>query len=497
MTSPLQYRRPRLAANWDRLDAQGLRDLQDQRLRTYVREQLILSPFYESHFKSAGVDPRTFKGLEDLEKIPFCSKKDVIASPENPTRPRDLVLHPTPERLKHWPLSRRLPLLGTALFEGKAVIKRELSLEYRPMTLTFTTGRSSAPTPFFYSLYDMDLSALIGQRLMEVIGVEPEADKAVSLFPYAPHLAFWQTFMVSMGGGMFILNTGGGRIMATPKILDILEKMQPTLIMGIPGYMYHLMRQAEAEGRKFKNVRRVALGGEKVTPLLKVRLKEILKRMGSPDPEVLSILGFTESRQCWAECPDPAGSGFHLYPDTSFIEIIDPDTGKVLGDGQTGEMVYTSLDGRASSLFRYRTGDIIQGGITHTPCPHCGRTVPRIGTDIRRFSNMKDFHLTKVKGTLLDLNILAGVLGNHAGVEEWQLVITKLNGDPLEVDVLTLYIALRSGADEAAVKADLVKQLQHQCEVSPNAIVVENLEALLQRVGMEDKVKEERIVDRR
>lgn len=488
---------PPLHDRWGHLPEQDQHDLQDVALRRLVREQLIHSPFYRRRLGEAGIDLRRFSGWDDFERIPFTTKKDIVPSPENPGAPRELVLQPTPETLGQLPLGGRARLALGALLEGRAGVKKRLGYEYRPVSMTFTTGRSSEPTPFFYSLYDMQVQQINGARLLEVLDCDVESERGINLFPYAPHLAFWQTAMASLGSGLMMLHTGGGRIMGSDKILNICDKMKPAILIGIPGYTYHLLRKAEADGFKFPFVRRVALGGEKVSPLMRQRILEILGRMGAQNPVVSSILGFTESRQTWGECPHTGSSGFHMYPDMSVIELIDPDTGKPVPDGHDGELVYTGLVGRASMLVRYRTGDFVVGGVTRGACPHCGRTVPRLATEIQRFSNKKDFHLTKVKGTLVDFNIMTSVFAGCEGVEEWQVVLHKADDDPLGLDLITAYIALSPGFAEPEVVKRLRRELQHQCEITPNTVVVESLEALLDRVGMEDKMKEERIVDDR
>jgi len=495
MNSHLNFSRPKLISHWDKLSKTEIQELQNTLLKKFLREQLVFSPFYKRFLAGSRVNLSTFKGLEDWDKIPFCSKKDIISTEEHPNNPKDLILQPTPDDLRqHSSFSRKMGMMLAALTEGREAIKKEISLEYRPVTLTLTTGRSSSPTPFFYSLYDMELSSQVGHRLSQVIGATSE-DVSVNLFPYAPHLAFWQSFQVSMGTGMFMLNTGGGNVMGTSKILALINKMKPTILMGIPGYFYHMLRQAESEGLKFNSIKKVALGGEKVTPLLKQRIKEILGRMGAGSVEVLSILGFTEGRQCWAECPSDESSGFHLYPDTSYLEIIDPETTQVLDEGKTGELVYTTLEGRGSCLLRYRTGDIIEGGITYGSCPYCGRSLPRMGTDVRRVSNKKDFHLSKVKGTLIDFNIVTSLLANMSGIEEWQIEISKKDNDPLGMDQITVYLALERGASEAEIKEKVNKEMVFQCELKPNNIIVEGLDSLIRRLGMEEKMKEERIRD--
>ena len=82
--------------------------------------------------------------------------------------------------------------------------------------------------------------------------------------------------------------------------------------------------------------------------------------------------GFTEAKMAWPECPYPEGAesaGFHLYPDFGIIEIVDPKTGEPVGEGQPGEIVFTPLDARGTVVLRYRTGDLIDGGLVYEPCP--------------------------------------------------------------------------------------------------------------------------------
>ena len=101
----------------------------------------------------------------------------------------------------------------------------------------------------------------------------------------------------------------------------------------------------------------------------------MLNAQGARNVYIFGTYGFTEARTAWAECPteNHLSSGYHLYPDKEIFEIIDPATGEVKDDDEDGELVYTSLDSRASVMLRYRTGDIVKGGITHEPCPYCGR----------------------------------------------------------------------------------------------------------------------------
>ncbi len=183
----------------------------------------------------------------------------------------------------------------------------------------------------------------------------------------------------------------------------------------------------------------------------------MLSAQGAKNVCIFGTYGFTEARTAWAECPteNHLSSGYHLYPDKEIFEIIDPATGEVRDDGDDGELVYTSLDSRASVMLRYRTGDMVKGGITHEPCPYCGRMTLRLSSDITRLSDNKDIHLSKVKGTLVNFSHFAEVLNDIPQVDEWQLEIRKHNNDPFEVDEIVVYITPQAGADQTAlIQAD-------------------------------------------
>ena len=109
-------------------------------------------------------------------------------------------------------------------------VKAEIGTEYRPVQAFFTTGRTALPTSFFLSNYDMGILREVGRRIGEVATVGSSEDRIVSVFPYAPHLAFWQVQEVGIGSGTFILQTGGGKVMGTAGILRVLAKVQPSVV---------------------------------------------------------------------------------------------------------------------------------------------------------------------------------------------------------------------------------------------------------------------------
>jgi phenylacetate-coenzyme A ligase PaaK-like adenylate-forming protein len=459
------------------------------------------SPYYKKVFADCGIDPMSIRDFDDLKQIPFTSKDDIAPTSDEPQRPREIVLQPTAELIKeHWPLSAKLPLLARKWLRGADSVRDKLAHEYRPVSVFFTTGRTALPTAFVLSRYDLQILEEVGRRIASVGGMDPSTDKVMNLFPYAPHLAFWQVFYVGIGSCVFMLNTGGGKVMGTEGILQAIQKIRPAYLVGVPGYVYHLLREAHSQGMDLSCIKTLALGGDRVTPGYRTRVKELLVSMGAESPRIGSVLGFTEARKCWSECSGEAEGGFHLYPDMEIVEIVDPDTGKPVGDGETGELVYTNIEGRGSTILRYKTGDLIIGGMTHEACPHCGRTVPRLGSQIERVSNLKNFQLSKLKGTLVNLNVFKEELDNDARVEEWQLVIKKRNDDPFDVDELHLNLALSERIEQGdyeRVGEDIENRLLLATEVRVNHVHMLPLKQMLELLGMETQMKEKRIVDLR
>ena len=484
-----------------RLPARKQKALQNARLAHWV--QRYLYPFhahYRELFDAHGIKPEQIKTVDDLRRVPLSTKQDLLPTAEDPQRVRRFILQPDPDSIrKYWPLSRKLPLLLQKWLRGADHVRSQLRREFFPNFVTFTTGRSAEPLPFFYSPRDIENLHDSGMRIVDVTGIDPDV-RIANLFPYAPHLAFWQVVFAGLETGMMILSTGGGRVMGSAGDLRAITRLRAEVILGVPGYIYHLLRRGAEEGHDLSSVKTVVLGAERVPPGFKRKVREMLAKMGAGNVRVFGTYGFTEARMAFVECPteDPeVYSGYHMYPDLAIYEVIDPETLEPVGEGETGELVITPISGRASTVFRYRTGDIVRGGITWDPCPHCGRTVPRISTDITRQSSVKDLQTLKMKGTLVNLEDCAQLLANCVEIEEWQIELQKKDGDPLEVDELVVHVSLREQANAEAIERRIREEFKSHLEVAPNQIQIHTLRELLDRLGMEREMKEKRFLDSR
>jgi phenylacetate-coenzyme A ligase PaaK-like adenylate-forming protein len=472
-----------------------LKELQNRKLRQFITCQIYpFSPYYRRLFDQKKIKPETIKTVEDLKRIPFTSKKDFLES-EN----LDFLLQPNESLIqKYLPKKELIKFALVSLIKGKDYLKSCLEKEYLPIFLTATAGTTQQPVSFLYTSYDLKNLWLYGKRIIEVFGIERNW-RAVNVFPYSPHLAFWQTFYAGIASNVFILSTGGGRAMGTEATIRSILKVKPNFLIGVPSYVYHILKTSREQNLSLHFLNRIALGASRIPTGFKKKIATILNEMGSTDVKVLGTYGFTESRCAWAECPTQIhiSSGFHTYPDKEIFEIIDPETGEVKKEGEDGEIVYTNIDARGSCVLRYRTADLVKGGIIYSPCPYCKRTVPRILSDVCRASNIKDLQLSKIKGALVNLNTLEHILDNKTEIDEWQIEIVKKDNDPYEIDELNLYVSLLKDVKKDEFSQRINQEVFSNTEVSFNKIDFVSRQEIKQRLEIESAIKAKKIMDKR
>jgi len=484
-----------LQQHWQRLPETVVRRLQAEQLRRHLRTVVLpFSAHYRKVFAEGGLCADSFRTLEDLRRVPFTTKADLLNTAERPQRFKDFIVVPD-EKV----LARRPGTVVRALVQGRKAVKQRFEAEFRPIFVTFTTGRSADPTPFFYTQRDLAHLATAGRRVIEVCAARPE-DRLLNTFPFAPHLAFWLAHYAGTAGGVLVLSSGGGKVMGTDGNIRHIRKLKPDVLIGIPTFLYHLLHQAAEEGVHCENLRRIVLGGEKVSDGLRHKLRDLARELGARNVEVLATYGFTEAKLAWAECPfphDQPSGGYHLYPDLGIVEVIDPQTGEILPPGQPGELVFTPLDARGTVVLRFRTGDYTDGGLTYAPCPHCGRTLPRLLGNISRRSEVKEMNLDKLKGTLVDFNQLEHVLDEARHIGAWQVELRKVNDDPLELDEIILHVQKTHDTDERQLTRELSDRCFARLELHPSRILFHGADEIRRLQGVGALLKEQKLVDNR
>ena len=473
---------------WATTSRDELHHRQDVLLRHLLKDRVVpFTAYYSKLFKELGIEAGDIRGTDDLTKLPFTSKRLLET-------PRDFVIIPDEHVLKH-----QWSTLRYALAHGPSATKTMLEEELRPILLTSTTGRSAAPVPFLYSKHDIANLEEGGRRMMELCKSDPSW-RHINAFPFAPHLAFWLAHHAGTGFNTFMLSTGGGKTMGTDGNLRIIGKIQPDAIIAMPTFLYHLLQQAAAEKQRWTNLKRIVLGGEKVPNGMRRKLRALCGEIGSPDVAIMSTYGFTEAKIAWTECMPPEGgapSGFHVYPDMTFLEIIDPETGERVPEGHPGEIACTPLDARGTVVLRYRTGDLIDGGLTYEPCPYCGRTCPRLLGKISRVSDMRRLNIGKLKGTLVDFNALENLLDDTEGLGAWQIELRKRNNDPLESDLVLVHATPVNGCNPEDLKQKISSRFGNAVEFAPNEILFHTWDEIRRMQGVGKELKEQKVVDHR
>jgi phenylacetate-CoA ligase len=479
---------------WGKCSADEARSRQNKSLHRFIRDQVYPHCLhYRAKLKELGIEPGDIRTTKDLVKLPFTSKAD-LAEAVTEGRIRDFLILPDAEKLR-----RRPSTILRALLTGPRKTRIALDQEYRPILLTSTTGRSAEPVPFLYTRHDINHLGVMGGRIMQAGNCTHE-DRVLNVFPYAPHLAYWLTYHAADQAGAFHLGTGGGKTIGTDGNLRLLIKSKPTVMVGMPTFVYHLLRRALEVGEKVEGLKVIALGGEKAPPGLRRKLAGLAEQLGSPNLRILSTYGFTEAKGAWTECavsPEEPSTGYHLSPEFGLIEIVDPKTGEPLPPETPGEIVYTPVDARGSIVLRYRTGDLSEGGLTWAPCPACGRTLPRLLGRISRVSEQRRMKLDKLKGALVDFNELEVILDDVDGIGSWQLELRKANNDPLEVDELHLRLSLEPNHLPEEIEDTVRRRFRDVAEVTPNEISYHDADEMRAFHGVGKNLKEEKIVDRR
>jgi phenylacetate-coenzyme A ligase PaaK-like adenylate-forming protein len=483
-----------------RLSPAEMRALQNAKLRRFINHYIYpFSPHYRKLFDDHKIDPKSIRTVDDLRRIPFTSKLDLIDDSSGTPRYRDYILQPDKEKIKKsWPAGKLIGLAACSAFRGKEYVESTLSHEFRPVFMTFTTGTTNKPVPFIYTNHDIANLHTSGARMLDLFEI-PKTDRIINMFPFAPHLAFWQVVFGGLAACTLCLSTGGGRVLGTEGNINAINRMQPSMILGVPSYVYHLLREAREKKCDFSFIKKIVLGAARVTQGFKLKLAELLEGMGGHDINVFGTYGFTESRCAWAESPTALdeSSGYYLYPDKEIFEIIDPKTGEVKKEGEDGEIVYTSIDSRGSAVIRYRTGDFVKGGITYAPDKNSRLHVPRLSSDITRLSDVKDLQLSKVKGALINLSNFSAIFEGIAGVDEWQIEIRKKDDDPYEVDHLAIYLCAKNGVDREKLNYEIKEKILGAMEITPNSIEYIGMDEMVKRLELETANKEKRILDKR
>jgi phenylacetate-CoA ligase len=313
-----------------------LRHLQLERLKAALRHAYDSVPHYRRKFDARGVRPDDLKRIEDLAKFPFTTKQD---------------------------LRENYPFGMFAVPMEKIV---------RVHASSGTTGK---PTVVGYTKGDIHTWALVMARSIRAAGGR-SSDKIHVAYGYG---LFTGGLGAHYGGealGACVIPLGGGM---TERQVQLINDFKPDIIMVTPSYMLAIADEFERQGldAKRSSLRVGIFGAEPWTEGMR---EEIEGRMGLTAVDIYGlseVMGPGVAQEC-IETKD----GLTIWEDHFYPEIVDPATGEVMPDGQSGELVFTSLTKEALPVIRYRTRDLT------ALLPGTARTMRRMGRITGRSDDM-------------------------------------------------------------------------------------------------------------
>lgn len=217
--------------------------------------------------------------------------------------------------------------------------------------------------------------------------------------------------------------------------INVMKRVGVTVVFAFPSFAMQLAETAREMGldpASELKIRLIILGPEYYEIEDKKKLEEAFAA------QVRGMYGEAETGFVAAECPEDGG--LHCFTET-FIELIDPETGLQVPDGEAGEIVVTDLARRAMPMIRYRTGDIAEG-LNTEPCK-CGRTSPRLGRLIGRIGD-----IPRVKGTLIVVEPIADAVARYEGLGRFRIVVEREGlGDKLILQIESQRSSLGNNAE--------------------------------------------------
>jgi phenylacetate-CoA ligase len=379
-----------------------LRALQLKRLQATLAHAYANSPVYRRKFDAAGVHPEDCRSLADLAKFPFTTKKDL----------RD-----------NYPF-------------GMFAVAREQCVRIHA-----SSGTTGKPTVVGYTQKDIDTWATVMARSIRASGAMP-GDLVHVSYGYGLFTGGLGAHYGAERLGLTVVPFGGGQ---TERQVQLINDFRPDIIMVTPSYMLAIADEFERQGLnpRESSLRVGIFGAEPWTNDMRAAIEKRMN-MDAVDIYGLSeVMGPGVANECIETKDGPTIWEDHFYP-----EIVDPETGRPVADGELGELVFTSLTKEALPIVRYRTRDLT-------------RLLPGTARTMRR--------MEKITGRSDDMMIVRGVNVFPTQIEElickraelaphYQCILTREG--PL--DELTVAVEVRPDVDvQSDAAAAASRGLEH------------------------------------
>lgn len=330
--------------------------LQRDRLQRMLRHAYANVPLYRARFDNAGLHPDDVTTLADLAKLPFTTKAD---------------------------LRETYPF-------GMFAVPRE-----KVARLHASSGTTGKPTVVGYTAGDLEVFGDMVARSLRASGVRP-GEMVHNAYGYGLFTGGLGAHVGIEKLGATVVPVSGGM---TPRQVTLINDFRPDAITVTPSYMLNILEEFHRQGLdpRETSLKVGIFGAEPWTNAMRAEVEQAFGMHAVDIYGLSEIMGPGVANEC-VETKD----GLHVWEDHFYPEIIDPETGAVLPDGEMGELVFTTLTKEALPLIRYRTRDLT-------------RLLPGTARSMRR--------MEKITGRSDDMIILRGVNVFPTQIEE-QLLAT-------------------------------------------------------------------------
>ncbi|MDQ1688741.1 MAG: phenylacetate-CoA ligase [Frankiaceae bacterium] len=473
---------------WDHKSPAALRKQRDALVLTQLRDAVApFSPFWRERFQALGLKPSTIS-QKDFARLPAVGERDVCPDGD-PASAARLVLQATE-------VGYALHVEGPAL--RRALVKRltsstgyraQVEADSRPTSYAWTGHAVRFPVASTRS--DLDVIARAGARLWKVIGLTP-ADIVLDATALEPTPQRTALDLAAIAGGTptFRTGTGSADVLAAARLVRI------TALVTTPTAVADLLRELAAGGADLSALSTLVLLGAPSADDRRAAVQALGVAGASSEAVVVAVYAPSGARVLWGECRESARAGrptgFHTYPDLDLLEVVDPDTADPVSGAAGGELVLTQLGLRGSALVRWRTGDLVDSGVDATPCPSCGRVVPRVPSGVRSGALVRPYLPRGGRAGHVDLRSVSAALAGRGDLRDWRVVLRKGRRDG--ADELLVHIVPAGEADPAEVSVGVARDVRLAAGLLPSQVVVSEQSEL--PAPAEDGLGK-RIVDRR
>jgi len=371
---------------WNRhfecMDRDGIRHVQSERLRETVERVYFNVPYYRNKMQEAGIGPESIRSIDDIAKLPYTTKQDL----------RD-----------NYPFG---------LF---AVPMSEI------VRVHASSGTTGKPTVVGYTRNDISTWSEVMARTLTSAGANRN-DFIQVAYGYG---LFTGGLGLHYGGekiGASVIPISGGN---TVRQIQLMHDFGSTVLACTPSYALFLAEAIQESGinRDDLKLRVGVFGAEPWTENMRREIEDKLRIKAIDIYGLSEVIGPGVASEC------PVQEGLHINEDHFYPEIIDPDTLRVLPEGSTGELVFTTITKEGLPLIRYRTRDLTR--LTYEKCT-CGRTMVRMEKCLGRSDDM-----LIIRGVNLFPSQVESVILEMSEIKpHYLLIVDRINNlDTLELKV--------------------------------------------------------------